>query len=504
MSRRYYILSALLLLSVFLIFAGRPIYASAEENANICKGVFIDRIDVSGMTKEQAEAAVGEYTEGLKAKGVAITVGENVVYTTMGDMGYQANMDGVIDEALNLGKTGNLIKRYKDLKDIEQGTMVLPLTFSYDKSKITDIVTKDVSAFNIAPIDATVSIKDGKLVYTNHVVGSKINITETTKVVAAAIDNWNQQDIIIDAVIEDDMPKYTKDIVKQCNTVLGTFTTEYASSAWGRAANLANGARLINNTVLYPNETFSAYEQLSPFTKDNGYEVAGAYLQGKVIDSVGGGACQVTTTLYNTVLEAELEVVERQPHSMTISYVDLSRDAAIAGTSKDFKFKNDTDTPILIEATTKNRTITFTIWGHEKRDVKHRTIKYVSEVISTTNPPADVVTKDPTKPTTYQDVTTPAHTGYKAKLWKIIYEDGVQVEKKLVNSSNYRAAARCIIIGTKVDKKDEKDNNEPGANLDQGDASGSAGQDTTETTQDPTNEENQLSVDIGDLDDGNQ
>ena len=100
----------------------------------------------------------------------------------------------------------------------------------------------------------------------------------------------------------------------------------------------------------------------------NGYYVAGAYSKGKVIDSIGGGACQVTTTLYNAVLEAELEIVERQAHSMTISYVDLSRDAAIAGTYKDLKFKNNTDVPILIEAYTKGRKITFNIWGYETRD----------------------------------------------------------------------------------------------------------------------------------------
>jgi vancomycin resistance protein YoaR len=224
-------------------------------------------------------------------------------------------------------------------------------------------------------------------------------------------------------VVEDDMPKYTMDVVEQCNAILGSYTTEYASSAWGRAANLANGARLINNTVLYPGDTFSAYKVLSPFTQENGYEVAGAYLQGKVIDSVGGGACQVTTTLYNAVLKAELEVVERQSHSMTISYVDLSRDAAIAGTSKNFKFKNNTDVPVLIEATTKNRTITFKIWGHETRDTEKRKIEFKSEVISTTNPPADVITKDPTKPTTYREVTNSAHTGYRAKLWKLVYEN---------------------------------------------------------------------------------
>lgn len=457
MSCKKFILSALLFLLISLVHTGKPAYAALDKNATICSGVSIDEVDVSGMTKDDADAAVMNFIQGLQKKGVAIAIGDKVVYKTMGDMGYTADPGDVVDKALNLGKTGNLIKRYKDLKDIEQGNVKLPLSFSYDKRKIKKIIAEDVSAYNIKPVDASVSMKNGKLVYTDHVVGSKVNVENTTEIVANAIDQWNREDIVVDAAVEDDLPTYTKDIVEKCNTVLGSFTTEYASSAEGRAANLANGARLINNAVLYPGDEFSAYDYLSPFTEENGYFVAGAYLQGKVIDSVGGGACQVTTTLYNAVLKAELEVVERQPHSMSISYVDLSRDAAIAGTSKNFVFRNNTDVPILIQAYTKDRKITFKIWGNEIRDTKNRRIEFKTKIISQTPPPADVITKDPTKPTTFSEVTTPAHTGYKAELYKIVYEKGVEVERDLINKSNYQAAARCITIGTKAEPQDNKD-----------------------------------------------
>ncbi len=463
-----------ILLSVFFLFAGVPKVASAEENANtIVKGVFIDEVDVSGMTKEQAEEAVKVYAEGLREKGVAIMVGEEVVYTTMGDLGYMMEENDYVDQALALGKAGNLIKRYKDIKDIEQGNVIYSLSFICDKTKIKDIVAEEVSAYNIAPKNAKVSRKNGEFVYTDHTVGKKVNVEKTVEAIAQAIDQWNRQDMVVDAVIEDDMPEYTREDVEQVKDLLGTFTTEYTDSAEGRAANLANGARLINNALLYPGDVFSAYKYLTPFTEANGYFVAGAYLQGRVIDSVGGGACQVTTTLYNAVLFAELEVVERQPHSMTISYVDLSRDAAIAGTYKDFKFKNSSEVPILIEGYTKGRRITFNIWGKETRDTKKRKIEFVSVVKSKTNPPADVITEDPNQPTTYHKVTQSAHTGYKAELYKVIYENGKEVSRTLVNKSSYAAAPRYVTVGTKKveevtdkdkdkeDKKDTKKNDKP-------------------------------------------
>ena len=251
------------------------------------------------------------------------------------------------------------------------------------------------------------------------------------------------------AVIEDDQPKYTREMVEKCNTKLGTFSTTYTTSSADRAGNLANGAHLINNTVLYPGDVFSAYKKLTPFTTDNGYFEAGAYSNGKVIDSIGGGACQVTTTLYNAVLLSELEVVERQPHSMTISYVDLSRDSAIAGTWKDLKFENNTDSPILIEAYTSGRTITFNIWGRETRDTKNRTIKYETVVLDEKAPGKEVVTKDPTKPTTYTLTTQSAHTGYVAELYKIVYENGVEVSRTRINKSIYNSSPRYVTIGTK-------------------------------------------------------
>jgi vancomycin resistance protein YoaR len=464
MGRKNIILSAISLLFLTFILTLSTVHVSAEEKDNtIVKGVFIDEVEVSGMTKEQAEEAVKNFVGDLKKKGVAIMVGSEIVYTTMGDLGYQMEDNENIETALSLGKSGNLVKRYKDMKDIEQGSIIYPLTFIYDETKIKDIVEKDVSAYNIEPVNATIKRKNGEFIYGDHIVGKKVNVDATVQAVATAIDGWNRQDIIIDAVIEDDLPIYTKDVVEQCNKIIGTYTTQYADSAEGRAANLANGARLINNAVLYPGDVFSAYEYLTPFTEDNGYFVAGAYLQGKVIDSVGGGACQVTTTLYNAILQAELEVVERQPHSMTISYVDLSRDAAIAGTYKDFKFKNNTDVPILIEATTKGRTITFKVWGKETRDTQKREVEYVTVVLSETKPPADVVTKDPSQPDTYRKVTQSAHTGYKAELYKVVKENGVEVSRTLVNKSNYAAAPKYVTVGTKKveDEKDKEDKNKP-------------------------------------------
>lgn len=461
MNRRVSAYLVMIAVAISVILFGKIVYASAAEDNTITKGVFIDQIDVSGMTEEEAKAAVNDFVKELKTKEISIRVDQNSVISSMGELGFSYTLNDTIDRALNLGTSGNLIKRYKELKDIENDGMHFPLEFSIDDNIVRELISSEVTKYNVEPINAIVSRKNGQMIYTDHVLGKSVDLEATVRIISDKILNsWDRNDLILDAYMEDVTPIYTRDIVEQCDARLGSFTTEYADSAQGRASNLANGARLINNTVIYPGEVFSGYEHLSPFNKQNGYYVAGAYSKGKVIDSIGGGACQVTTTLYNAALEAELEIVERKSHSMTISYASLSRDAAIAGTYKDLKFKNNTDIPILIQAYTKGRSITFVIWGNETRDTANRNIKFETRVLSETRPPADVIEEDPTKPISYRRVTQSSHTGYKAELYKVVYENGVEVSRTLINKSNYTSAPRYIIIGTMKPVKTEDDQQE--------------------------------------------
>lgn len=455
--RRKQISLQILLLAAFCLFSVliNPNTAHAAEEDVITKGVYIDSVDVSGMTKEQAEAAVSGYINSQKNKTLTVSVEGNKESITISSLGYDYEENNYIEEAFQIGKSGNLIKRYKELKDTEQGKVVYNLEYKLDDKKIKEFVKEKLTSYNVEAVDATVTRKNGEFAYTDDVVGMKVDTGNTIKVMKSAIlEGWNKEDIEIGASVDKVLPKYTREMVEKCNTLLGSFSTTYTTSSSNRAGNLANGAKLINNTVLYPGDVFSAYEKLTPFTTSNGYYEAGAYSNGMLVDSIGGGACQVTTTLYNAVLLSELEIVERAAHSMTISYVDLSRDAAIAGTWKDLKFKNNSEAPIVVEAYTQGRTITFNIWGNETRDAS-RKIKFETVVLSQTAPGRDVITKDDTKPTTYEVVTQSAHTGYVAELYKIVYEDGKEISRNRVNKSIYNASPRYVTAGTIVEEPEE-------------------------------------------------
>ena len=146
-------------------------------------------------------------------------------------------------------------------------------------------------------------------------------------------EGW-KDDNTVELAAEVTKPQGSEEELSKVKDVLGTFSTNYASSAAGRKANIANGSKKINGSVIYPGEEFSVYQTVAPFNADNGYKLAGAYENGTTVDAYGGGICQVSTTLYNAVIRAELEVTERSGHSMIVGYVDPSADAAIAESSR--------------------------------------------------------------------------------------------------------------------------------------------------------------------------
>lgn len=452
-----------MLVAIAFFYASGIKVTAAQENT-ICNGVIINGIDIGGMTKEKAQDTMESYVEELQKKEVAIALDEEIALTTVGDLGYAYEENTYLDEAFSLGKVGNLIKRYKEIKDVENDGIEYELVFHLDPVKVDEFLTSQCSQYDQEAVNASVQRVNGQFVYTKEITGRKLNVEKTSQLLQDALLNeWNCENVAIDAVIEDDIPQYTYEDVQKCNTLLGTFTTNYSTSSSERKSNIANASRLMTNAVVYPGEIYSCYENMAPFTRENGYHSAHAYINGMVEDSIGGGVCQVSTTLYNALLRAELEIVERAAHSMTVSYVDVSFDAAIAGNYKDLKFRNNLDVPVIIEAIANGTTITFNVYGNETRSA-NRKVEYKSEVLSKTEPPKDVITEDPNQPTTYHKVTQSAYTGYVAVLYKYVYENGALVSKTQINKSTYKASPNYITVGTMVVEEEELEEENPEEN----------------------------------------
>lgn len=443
-------ISILFTCSVLALLIGlscEPVMAESAGDT-IENGVYIDQVDVSGLTEEEAIQKVQEYIDEIGQAQITLNAMNNNSHTvSAGDIGLTWTNSDVVSQAAAIGKSGNIVQRYKVLKDLEHENVVLPLTLAVDKQAIESIIEEECEEFNVEAVDATLKRVDGEFVIEDGQTGVVIDAEASAETVAAYMtEEWDYQDASIDLVVETDEPRGTKEELSKVTDLLGTFTTSYSSSGANRSGNVANGCRLIDGATLYPGDEFSVYEAISPFTEENGYYMAGSYSGGLVVDSLGGGICQVSTTLYNAVLRAELEVTERSNHSMIVNYVDPSADAAISGTSKDFKFVNNLDYPIYIEGYTQDKKITFNIYGVETRP-EGREVSFESEVLSTTPAEGEKVVGDSSKPVGYINIQS-AHTGYVAQLWKVVTVDGVEESREVINKSTYKAVPRTAAVGT--------------------------------------------------------
>ena len=448
MKKRFSILMPVLAVLVLLFTGGLRTQAQARPDDTILEGVYAGSISLGGMTREEAFNEVSAYVESLGSSVVTLhAVNGNTVSVTASELGLGWANQNLVDEAVNLGKKGNVVVRYKALKDLAHENRIFQIEYSFDRETIASVVEGKCSEYNVEAVDAHLKRENGAFVIEDGQTGVMVDCSASEqKLYEFLTSQWDGGEASVDLVVTEEIPKGNREDLAKVKDVLGTFTTSFSTSGPDRSANVSNGCKLINGTTLYPGEVFSTYEKVSPFSEENGYHMAGSYLNGQVVDSLGGGICQVSTTLYNAVLKAELQVEERHNHSMIVSYVDPSMDAAIAESSgKDFRFSNSTDYPVYIEGIINGKSITFTVYGVETRDAGHK-VTYQSEVLETIRPESESIIQTTSQPVGYVDVQS-AHVGYKARLWKIVTENGVEVSREQVNSSNYKMVPRTATVG---------------------------------------------------------
>lgn len=432
------------------LLSGQQTYAASDDA--IPQGVTAAGIDLSGMTQSEATQAIQNYVDTLGETQIRLQSAEgDSVSVTAGELGITWKNTQLVSEAVQLGKKGNIVARYKTKQDLKYKGWDYEIQLDFDRTLIAEVVEERCSKFNMEAVDAHLTRVNGIFEVEEGQTGYVVdNSASSESIYEYMTTKWNREEGSVDLVMTVDEPKGKAEDLLMVKDLLGSFTTSYSTSGSDRSGNISNGCSKIDGTTVYPGDTFSTYDAVKPFTQDNGYYMAGSYLNGQVVDSIGGGICQVSTTLYNAVLRAELEVTERHNHSMIVTYVDPSADAAIAESAgKDFQFINNTEYPIYIEGYTKDKKITFNIYGVETR-AANRTVTYESEVLEKKVPDYDNIVADASRPIGYIQ-TSSAHIGYKAQLWKVVKEDGVEVSREQVNSSTYQMSPQTVTVGTATD-----------------------------------------------------
>ena len=361
------------------------------------------------------------------------------------------------------GKTGKdiVVEEFKEdiLKALKGGKIseyTLELAERKPNTLDVDVVfAKVCRAAKDAYVDETVK----PVVYHKHEMGISFNKQELRDVLSMPENQEEGKQINFKLTSTEPNVKIqdiTKDIYKD---KLGSYTSSYENSDSNRASNVALGAKLLNGTIIMPGETFSFNAVMGDCgLSSRGFKPAAVFKGGKVVQEVGGGICQISSTLYIAVLYANLGIVSRSNHALPVGYVPVSLDATIYYPYLDFKFKNTRDYPVKIVATTtSSRKLTIAIYG--TKEDKEYDVELTSWVTATVASKVQEK-KDSSLAVGKTKVIQSGSNGYKSVAYKTVKYKGKVISKELLSQDSYGSTPKIIAVGTKVVVKEEnKDNN---------------------------------------------
>ena len=272
-----------------------------------------------------------------------------------------------------------------------------------------------------------------------------VNVTESA--LNAAIASANRHETVQCTLTQ---PDYTAAEYKALlfRDVLGQCTTDFNPGNKGRTTNVLLATDFCNGVILMPGQVFSYNDSVGPRTYERGFKDATVYVGNSAEDGVGGGICQVSSTIYYAALRADLKIVERYAHSRMVTYVPLGEDATVAWGSKDFKFENNTPFPMKVVTSHKTNTLTVKLYGTQ---TQNKTVKIETTQLSKT--PFEVVYEiDETLPLGTEEVKSNGYTGYKTESWRVVYIDGVEVSRTLENKSTYKKYDKVILHNPKPEE----------------------------------------------------
>ncbi|MDI9641086.1 VanW family protein [Kamptonema cortianum] len=369
-------------------------------------------------------------------------LGERSISLSLEELGATLDVEATKSQFSYTQFWDDLIGKYRDAQ--EPAVEVEPkIVFSAsDLTRLEDFVEKHKPAKR----PATAILVDGKIKLTPEVTTIEFDPAGMSAAIAAGLDNGSKAAIPLkqsEKTVSDEM-------LKKITTVASTFSTTFKESQVARSSNLRVAVKQLNGKILMPGDSFSFNEALGKRTTAKGYKLAGVYVSGRHDFDIGGGICQVSTTLYNAVLLAGLVADARSPHSLPVPYVPLGRDAAVSFPAPDFKFTNRWKTPLAITGHVESGKITFSILGAHKPEEEYQ---FVTKHISSWSHGEKIV-HDASLPYGVRKVVDKGGSGRSVQTWKIVLRDGKEVDRIDMGVSSYRGGPKIVAVNTKAKAPD--------------------------------------------------
>ncbi|WP_168198249.1 VanW family protein [Crassaminicella thermophila] len=413
----------------------------------IYDGVTIENLDVGGLSITEAQKKIRNHFDKLLEDGkIHFVYGDKVWHINSVDIGVTYDYISAVNKAYSIGREGNYFERLQEILSLYKMPHNIILKPIYDHKKVDSVIYNIQNVIDKPPKDATIRRKNGKFFIKDEEIGLVLNMDKTKLLLAEELNKYRvQNEITVELPVETVSPRITSESLSTIHELLGEYVTKFNAGNISRTENIRLAAKAINGTVLMPKETFSFNDIVGPRTRERGYKPAKVIFKGELVEGLGGGVCQASSTLYNAVLLSNLDIIERYKHTIPSTYVPKGRDATVSYGVLDFKFENSYANPIYIESYVRKNLIIVKIYGHK---IYNKTVKIVSKVNEVVKRPIEI-RYDNNLLEGQERIEQKGRDGYKVTTYKIIYENGKVIERKQISKDYYKPQKQIIVKGTK-------------------------------------------------------
>ena len=364
------------------IYIGKIV--SKYEN-KIFPGTLVYEQDISNLEKEEALSKLNKIEKDIEDKSVQININNKMYDIQIKNLASKYDNEKLYEDIMKNQNEKNILSKFISI--VSKKNTNYNLYIEIDKKTFNGLKDEIAQDVNIECVEPKVIINDDKISYKEGEDGSKLDEEALYNDIKECINTRNllEENIIINAKLMKNSPKISMDDLKLINHKVSTYTTTYGSGN-SRGSNVENAANKIDDLLLMPGEEFSYENAIGPVIASNGYKYAPVISNGKLVDGIGGGVCQVSSTLYNTQLNAGILPTERRNHSKAVGYVPRGLDATLASGSIDYKFKNTYEYPLVINTKAVNGKLTIEIWSNEDalKGIEYKPVSYVSGNVANT------------------------------------------------------------------------------------------------------------------------
>jgi len=415
-------------------------------------GIIFGDIHLGGLTKEEARDKLHSFTQEILKRNITLTFNDNKWSFNLSEH-LEVDVYQSLENTIAHTQSGNIITRFILRQQLKKSPLKVNPVINFKEENLRKTFEKINETVFIEPANAFFKVEDDIVSIVDDVKGQVLDDDKLKDNITSNLLTRNGTLEIPIKKLEAD--RTTEDLrALEIKQKVAEYSTKFNKSQKGRTQNIKIAAEKINGYILSPGDIFSFNQVVGERTRDKGYQEAPVFIDNQTVPDIGGGVCQVSSTLYNLALLMNLEVIERINHSLPVSYVPLGRDATVNYDTIDLKFKNNTDGNLLLVSEVIEDTLTVKFFGKESLPFS---IELLSETVKTIPPPV-TIKKDLNLPKGEVRIIQGA-PGYVVRLWKKYCNEEIE-DKILISTDTYNPTPTFLYMGEKPEENPESQLNQ--------------------------------------------